>query len=451
MTRTYDRHVTQTAPGATPGPAGDAGNGLAVTAPAALTAKPAVAVAAPAWTQGRLAGPSARAASWYAALPRRHQDVVQDAALALSLALLNLLSLLPYQSQLHPSWLALLLVAGQCLPLAFRRRYPVPVLITSSLIRIAYDWIIFAYAPLALAPAIALATVADRSGRLLRWCTVVVTCGVVGWTQTLPGHHQPYDAIVQYFLFGAAWVVGTLSRRRRVALAAAAARAERAERSLDEAAARAAAAERVRIARELHDVVSHHVSLMAVQAEAVGALLPARPEAAATSADLIGSTARAAMTELRRLLGVLRFQDHEDPERPRLTPVPSLSGLDELTDAAREAGLGVTRETCGPPVPLSPGVDLTAYRIIQEALTNAVRHAPGATASVRVTYEPSHVCVEVTNTAPERPPSSRPAGQAGPGYGLAGIAERVASCGGALSLGPAADGGFTVMARLPLT
>ena len=292
--------MTQTASGATPGPPGGAGNGLAVTAPAAVTAEPSGAVAAAAGPPGRIAGLSARAASWYAALPRRHQDMVQDAALALTLAVMNLLSLLPYQSQLHPSWLALLLVAGQCLPLAFRRRYPVPVLISSSLIRIAYDWIIFAYAPLALAPAIALATVADRSGRLLRWLTVVVTCCVVGWTQTLPGHHQPYDAIVQYFLFGAAWVLGTLSRRRRVALAAAAARAEHAEASLGEASVRAAAAERVRIARELHDVVSHHVSLMAIQAEAVGALLPARPAAAATSADLIGSTARAAMTELRR-------------------------------------------------------------------------------------------------------------------------------------------------------
>jgi signal transduction histidine kinase len=397
---------------------------------------------------GRPAGLSARAASWYAALPPRHRDVARDAALALSLAALNLLSLLHYQSQLHPSWLALLLVTGQCLPLALRRIYPVPALIACALIRIAYDWINFPYAPLALAPAIALATVADRSGRLLRWCTVVVTCTVVGWTQTLPGHHQPYDAIVQFFLFGAAWAVGTLSRRRRAALAAAASRAERAEASLDEAAAGAAAAERVRIARELHDVVSHHVSLMAVQAEAVGALLPARPEAAATSADLIGSTARAAMTELRRLLGVLRFQDHEDPERPRLTPVPSLSRLDELLDATREAGLGVTQETSGPLVPPPPGVDLTAYRIIQEALTNAVRHAPGATASVRVTYEPLHVSVEVTNTAPARVPSQVPAG---PGYGLAGIAERVASCGGALSLGPTADGGFAVSARLPLT
>jgi signal transduction histidine kinase len=403
------------------------------------------------------AGATARAAGWYAALSPRGRDVAQDTALALSLAVLNLLSLLPYQSQMHPLWLALLLVAGEALPLALRRVWPVPALIACGLISDVYGAFPFGYQPLPLAPAIAFATVADRSGRLLRWITVVGTTVGVGWSQVLPGHHQPYDAIVVGLFFVTAWTVGTLSRHRRAALAAAASRAERAEASLDEAAARAAAAERVRIARELHDVVSHHVSLMAVQAEAVGALLPARPEAAATSADLIGSTARAAMTELRRLLGVLRFQDHEDPERPRLTPVPSLSRLDELMDAARAAGLGVTSETSGPPAALSPGVDLTAYRIIQEALTNVVRHAPGATAAVRVSYEPSHVCVEVTNSAPARAPGrvpagrAAPAGPAGPGYGLAGIAERVASCGGALSLGPAADGGFAVRARLPVT
>jgi signal transduction histidine kinase len=445
--------VTQTAPGATPG-----------------------------------TGLTARAASWYAALPPRRRDVAQDTVLALTLALLNLLSLLPYRSQLHPAWPALLLVTGQCLPLALRRVWPVPALIGCGVLRDLYDALQFGYAPLPLAPAIGFATVADRSGRALRWGTVVGMIVGVSWSQTLPGHNQPYDAIVQFFIFGTAWAVGTLSRHRRAALTAAASRAERAEASLDVAAARAATAERVRIARELHDVVAHHVSLMAVQAEAVGALLPARPEAAATSADLIGSTARAAMTELRRLLGVLRFTDNDDPERVRLTPVPSLSRLDELADAMRGAGLDVTCATSGPVTPLPPGVDLTAYRIIQEALTNAVRHAPGAAASVRVTYEPSHLSVAVTNTAPaQAPPPAQaqspvpvgaaaargasagpvtasapavsdpatapaaPPGPAGPGYGLAGIAERVASCGGALSLGPAEDGGFTVSARLPLT
>jgi signal transduction histidine kinase len=449
--------VTQTAPGATPGPAAEAVGG-----PTELLA---------------------RASSWYAALPPRHRDVAQDAALALSLAVLNLLSLLPYRSQLHPSWLALLLVTGQCLPLALRRVCPVPALIGCGLLRNAYDTLQFGYAPLPIAAAIAFATVADRSCRVLRWCTVVATCGGIAWSQTRPGHTQPYDAIVQFFLFGAAWAVGMLSRHRRAALAAAASRAERAEASLDAAAARAAAVERVRIARELHDVVAHHVSLMAVQAEAVGALLPARPEAAAASADLIGSTARAAMTELRRLLGVLRLNDNEDPERVRLTPVPSLSRLDELMNAIREAGLDVTCEASRPLAPLPPGVDLTAYRILQEALTNALRHAPGSAVFVRVTHEPSQVTIEVTNTAaPAGSPCPVPAGAAlsrgasagpmtpsasaapgiatapparpasvGPGYGLAGIAERVASCGGALFLGPTGDGGFTVTARLPLT
>ena len=426
----------------------------------------------------------ARAAAWYAALPPRRREVAQDSALALGLAVLNVLSLLPYLSRMHPAWLALVLVAGQCLPLALRRVWPVPALIASGALRDLYDVLQFGYAPLPLAPAIGFATVADRSGPALRWGTVIGLAVGVTWSQTLPGHNQPYDAIVQYFIFGAAWAIGVLSRHRRAALAAAASRAERAEASLDAAATRAAAAERLRIARELHDVVSHHVSLMAVQAEAVGALLPARPEAAATSADLIGSTARTTMTELRRLLGVLRFKEHEeDSERVRLAPVPSLSRLDELTEATREAGLPVTCETAGAMAPLPPGVDLTAYRIIQEALTNALRHAPGASASVRVAYEPSHVTVEVTNTAPVRAPSPVPAGPAlaraaaglpptpaaagpdsgpgfalaaglglaSPGFGLAGIAERVASCGGALSLGPAGAGGFTVTARLPLT
>ena len=145
----------------------------------------------------------------------------------------------------------------------------------------------------------------------------------------------------------------------------------------------------------------------------------------------------------------------------RLTPVPSLSRLAELVDTVRDAGLAVTCHVSGPVAALPPGIDLTAYRILQEALTNALRHAPGAAASVRVACEPAQVIVEVSNaarpvpaaqgTATAAPVLAGRSGPAGPGYGLAGIAERVASCGGALALGPTADGGFAVTARLPLT
>jgi signal transduction histidine kinase len=271
--RTYDRLVTQTARGGQVA----AGRESDMVGPANRLAAYRGARRPSAGAAARL---MARAAAWYAALPPRGRDVAQDTALALSLAVLNLLSLLPYQSHLHPLWLALVLVSGQALPLAVRRISPVPALIACGAFGDVYGAfgdvygaIPFGYAPLPLAPAIAFATVADRSGRLLRWITVVGTTIGVAWSQVLPGHHQPYDGIVVGLIFATAWTVGTLSRHRRSALAAAASRADRAEASLDEAAVSAAAAERVRIARELHDVVSHHVSLMAVQAEAVGALL----------------------------------------------------------------------------------------------------------------------------------------------------------------------------------
>jgi signal transduction histidine kinase len=135
-----------------------------------------------------------------------------------------------------------------------------------------------------------------------------------------------------------------------------------------------------------------------------------------------------------------------------LTPAPSLSRLNELIDVLRGAGLEVSL-TVGSGQPFSPGVDLTAYRIIQEALTNALRHAPGSAAAVTVAYEDDYLTIEVTNTAPRSAASSASpaAPDLGGGYGLAGIAERVASCGGSLSLGPGPDGSFTVTARLPLT
>ena len=167
---------------------------------------------------------TASAASWYAALPERRRELVQDSALALGLAALNLLSLLPYQSQLHPLWAAYVLVCAQCLPLAVRRVWPVPALICSGVLRDLYDGLHLGFAPLPLAPAIAFATVADRSRPALRWITVAATAGGVAYSQTLPGHNQPYDAIVQASIFAAAWAIGTAdpappgrAGRRRVA------------------------------------------------------------------------------------------------------------------------------------------------------------------------------------------------------------------------------------------
>jgi signal transduction histidine kinase len=221
-----------------------------------------------------------------------------------------------------------------------------------------------------------------------------------------------------------------------------------------------------------------------VQAEAVGALLPARPDEASRAADLIAATARQAMTELRRLLGVLRTQSRsqssDHSERGELTPAASLSRLDEVLDAVRGAGLPVSYTVSGSPGALSPSIDLTAYRIVQEALTNTLRHAPGSSARVDVSYDADTVTVRVTDTgAPARADGARdgvsngassrafdgaaagapdapgaggaPAALAGAhGYGLAGIAERVASCGGSLTVGPASPLGFAVTARLPV-
>lgn len=428
-----------------------------------------------------------RAAAWYSALSPKRREVVQDSALALVLALLNVSSLVTYLPQMHPAWLALFLVAAQCVPLAIRRVTPVLATIAVGIPRHIYDVLAFGYAPLPLAPAITFATVAERSRWWLRWPTLVLTAVGILYGQTTPGHTEPYDAIIQYFIFGAAWAVGSLARSRREAFATLAHRAERAEAELDELAARAAsaaAAERVRIARELHDVVAHHVSLMAVQAEATGALLPSRPEQAARSADLIAQTARQAMTELRRLLGVLRAPTHQSPtdysERSGLAPSASLTRLDEVLAQVRDSGVPVSLTVSGSPVTLSPGIDLTAYRIVQEALTNTIRHAPGAHAYVDITYDPDSVTVQVTDSGPGLAPLPAPAlpngaappngavpmpasapngsaqvgpvpnGRLGPGFGLAGVAERVSSCGGTLTVGPSATGGFAIAARLPV-
>jgi signal transduction histidine kinase len=273
---------------------------------------------------------------------------------------------------------------------------------------------------------------------------VVLVLAILRSQFLLPGHTQPYDFTLVSLIFITAGMAGVLSRTRQAYLAEVEARAASAEAQRDRATARAAAAERTRIARELHDVVAHHVSLMAVQAEAAGALLPGHPVEAARSVEVIGATARAALTELRRLLGVLRGPAPD----PETTPSVSLAGLGTVLDQVRQAGLAVELTVTGAAADLSPGTDLTAYRIIQEALTNSLRHAQATRAEVTLAYEPGFVTVRVADDGHGGSAASAPAPNGAGGFGLAGIAERVASCGGSLTVGPAGRG-FAVTARLP--
>jgi signal transduction histidine kinase len=401
-----------------------------------------------------------RLSSWLSGLPPRRRERVEDGTLAVALAVVNVASLLPYHAQVQHFWLALFLVIAQALPLTWRRSWPITMTGLMGIPRFIYDLLSVGYAPLPLPSAIGFATIMERSPRLGRWITAIAALIVIAVSQAFPGHNEPYDGIIAVLTFAAAWAVGTLSRARRAALAAQERRADAAEARADERAARAAAAERMRIARELHDVVAHHVSLVAVQAEAAASLLPGRPAEAAGSVDLIGQTARQAMTELRRLLGVLRDAEGSNsqdpsPQRSPLTPAPSLSRLGDVLAQVRSAGMPVEFRASGPAPALSPSIDLTAFRIVQEALTNSMRHAPGTTVRVEIAYEEAHLTIRVLDTGPGLGPALAGAGSlangAGArGYGLAGIAERVASCGGTLAVGPREAGGFSVTARLPM-
>jgi signal transduction histidine kinase len=218
--------------------------------------------------------------------------------------------------------------------------------------------------------------------------------------------------------------------------------------------------ERARIARELHDVVAHHISVIAVQAETARLTTPGLPAAGAQRFGEIGDTARAGLTEMRRLLGVLR-EDAGDALGER-HPQPGLAQLAELIDDAREAsGAGVRLIVSGPVAPFGPGVELAAYRIVQEALTNARRHAPGTAVDVELRYHDDSLRVRVRDNGPgpsNRSDASGPADQAdhrgptaadGSGHGLLGMRERAATVGGSLRAGAAAGGGFLVEAVLP--
>ncbi|MFB7373561.1 sensor histidine kinase [Streptomyces sp. NPDC056222] len=247
--------------------------------------------------------------------------------------------------------------------------------------------------------------------------------------------------------FATAAVVGASLRMSRVARTQLVAQEvitaeERSRRTLLE--------ERGRIARELHDVVAHHMSVISIQAQVAPHLVENPSDELRENLAGIRQNAVEALTELRRVLGVLRAEDPA-ADGVRHTPQPTLDRLDELLDNVRAAGLAVDATTTGERRPLSPGVELSAYRIVQEALSNAMRHAPGARVRVETGYLAAGLSLRIANTPPDRPvdPSSAPLSP-GLGHGLLGMRERTAMLGGELSAGPTPDGGYEVTATLPI-
>ena len=216
------------------------------------------------------------------------------------------------------------------------------------------------------------------------------------------------------------------------------------EREQQQQARSALLEERARIARELHDVVAHHMSVIAVRAETAPFRIPGLPEAVKDDMAETGAIAREALTEMRRLLGVLRGAD----AGAELAPQPGMDGLEGLVAAVRGAGLAVHLRVDGGPRPLPAGVGLSAYRILQEALSNTLRHAPGAHATVEVGFEPDRLRLRVHNDPP--PGGGERLPPAPPGHGIVGMRERAAMLGGTLAAGPTSDGGYLVEATLPL-
>ncbi len=236
-------------------------------------------------------------------------------------------------------------------------------------------------------------------------------------------------------------VLGLWVRTRSELLVALRDRAERAEAEQHLRAREAVLAERARITREMHDVVGHRVSLMVLQAGAID-MAADDPDRVRRLAGQLQDAGRRSLEELRQLLGLL--QEDPDEDAP-LAPQPGLGDVDELVDDSREAGLEVTLTRCGTPRALDPTVGRTAYRVVQEALTNAGKHAPGGAVAVTLDLREAEIAVTVTNRAPTRPPTALPSGR----LGLIGLRERVRTVGGTLRAEPRLDGGFRVEAVLP--
>jgi signal transduction histidine kinase len=394
---------------------------------------------------------------------RELDPVVADGLLAAALALLAFSQLL-IQNSIYlklglefrsPNLLAGLVVLAQTAPLAWRRRSPLLVLAVMTAAELTNLLLRFPPTLAELGLYVGLYTVAayqsPRSSRLAAAAFALygVFYGVIyaRWYDGITWQ----DWVISFAMLAAAWWLGELQRRRRLTTVHLERLNAQLQRERDLKARWAVAEERARIARELHDVVAHSVSVMVVQAGAARRLVDGDPAKARQALTSIESTGRQALAEMRRLLGVLR-RDGDDrigEAAGNLAPQPSLADLDTLVSGAEEAGLEVELQVEGAPRPLAAGIDLSAYRIVQEALTNCIKHAGAAKATVRLCYGREDLELQVLDNG-RGVVGWRDSGRENGGHGLIGMRERVAVFGGSLDVGPRPGGGFRVDARLPL-
>jgi signal transduction histidine kinase len=349
-----------------------------------------------------------------------------------------------------PDVLGVVLLVLSSSPIAWRRRSPFPTLVVVGTAAVAYEALGYATQFSTVGVLIALYTAAahlDRRRSVQAALFTAVGLAIVlltaRWEVTIG------SIASNIVIFATVWLIGDNLQTRRANVAALRERAERAEQTRAAEAQRAVAEERTRIARELHDVVAHSVSVMLVQTGAARRVIDTDPAQAAAALEAVEATGREAMAEMRRLLGVLR-EDGGPTGPAALAPQPSLRELPTLIAHVAESGLVVTLATEGAPRDLPAAVGLSAYRIVQEALTNALKHAgPSASAVVSLRYREDEVEIEVADDG--RGASVTGVANGSRGHGLLGMRERAGLFGGELTAGPRAGGGFVVRARLPIS
>ncbi|NEA28284.1 sensor histidine kinase [Actinomadura bangladeshensis] len=330
-------------------------------------------------------------------------------------------------------------------PLVLRRTYPRTVLAVIALVSFVQ-----CVAGLQLVQgniAVLMAIYTVTAGYSIRWGIAAALVGVTGagmaaWRYPSGADDRKYTFVMLGLLVAGVYVLGLHMRTRRAYLRSVEERAERLERERDNEVKVAMAAERARIARELHDVVAHNVSVIVVQADGASYAIDTDVARARQALETISSTGRLALAEMRRLLGVLR----EDDDAGAFAPQPGVAELDDLVEQVRASGLAVTYEVDGTPAAMSEGRQLTVFRIVQEALTNTLKHGgPRVSVSVRLRYADDALEIRVADDG-----RGAAAFDDHRGHGLAGMRERVAVYGGDVRAAPRPGGGFEVVARLPV-